>query len=127
MSENFTIDEKEHSIQCHGCHRISYNRNDVISRYCGACHVFHDYVKRCDYCGEIMHLNERAEVFGGDFHRECLLRSVVGSVGHQMGLCSCFVMGSSVEDPEGMTKRQAAKAAAAFFQRRDQERSNGNT
>lgn len=29
-------------IRCHTCQRISYNPKDVLERYCGACHVFHD-------------------------------------------------------------------------------------
>ena len=35
------------------------------------------------------------------YHRECLLRMVVGSVGHLVGRCSCF--GGSEDDPPGMT------------------------
>lgn len=46
-------------------------------------------------------------------HYECGLRGIIGSVGHQKGLCSCF--GGTEEDPEGMTRRQAAVAAARYF------------
>jgi hypothetical protein len=42
-------------------------------------------------------------------HRECALRSVIGSVGHQRGECSCY--GGDVEDPPGMTRREAARVA----------------
>ncbi len=49
-------------------------------------------------------------------HRECFLRGVVGSVGHQLGRCSCF--GGTEDDPPGMTKRAAARAAVALFERR---------
>lgn len=45
-------------------------------------------------------------------HRECVLRSIFGSVGHQERRCSCF--GGDYDDPPGMTRRQAAKAAAAL-------------
>lgn len=45
-------------------------------------------------------------------HEECHLRSVFGSVGHQQRRCSCF--GGTEEDPPGLTKREAAKAAAAM-------------
>ncbi len=47
-------------------------------------------------------------------HRECLLRSIFGSVGHQKGTCSCH--GGEEEDPPGMTKREAAKAAVELFE-----------
>lgn len=43
-------------------------------------------------------------------HRECRVRAALGSVGHQLRKCSCY--GGTEEDPEGMTKREAARAAA---------------
>jgi hypothetical protein len=46
-------------------------------------------------------------------HKECGIRGVVGSVGHLQKKCSCY--GGTEEDPPGMTKRQAAQAAAALF------------
>lgn len=46
-------------------------------------------------------------------HRACYLRSVFGSVGHQMGICPCY--GGTVDDPMGLTKRQAAEAAAEYL------------
>lgn len=46
-------------------------------------------------------------------HYECELREVIGSVGHQKGTC---VRGEDGEDdPPGMTKREAARAAAKYF------------
>ena len=30
------------AFKCPGCHRVSYNPNDVTHRYCGACHRFWD-------------------------------------------------------------------------------------
>ena len=51
-------------------------------------------------------------------HWECAARMVVGSVGHQMGRCSCN--GGDAGDPEGMTKRQAAQAALALARTRHQ-------
>jgi hypothetical protein len=30
------------SITCPACQRVSYNPHDVMNRYCGACHRFHD-------------------------------------------------------------------------------------
>jgi hypothetical protein len=46
-------------------------------------------------------------------HHECLMRSVIGSVGHLRGICSCY--GGTEEDPPGMTRREAAKAALALY------------
>ncbi len=43
------------------------------------------------------------------YHRECLIRSIMGSVGHQRHQCRCY--GGKTDDPEGMTPRQAARAA----------------
>jgi hypothetical protein len=48
-----------------------------------------------------------------NFHRECLIRMVAGSYGHQIGQCSCY--GGALDDPPGLTTRQAAKVAAALF------------
>lgn len=47
-------------------------------------------------------------------HRECMLRKVFGSVSHQLGKCSCH--GGSEEDPEGMTRREAAKASVHTYE-----------
>lgn len=51
-------------------------------------------------------------------HYECQMRSVVGSVGHQMGTCSCF--GGTEDDPPGMTYRQAAIAAVQLWEAKQQ-------
>ena len=40
---------------------------------------------------------------------------VVGSVGHQLGRCSCF--GGDEDDPPGMTVREAALAAVDLYER----------
>jgi len=46
-------------------------------------------------------------------HWECHIRSISGSVGHQRGTCSCH--GGTEGDPPGVSKREAAKAAAHEF------------
>lgn len=50
------------------------------------------------------------------YHRDCLLRTIFGSVGHIEGQCSCH--GGNMEDPPTMTKREAASAAVEAFQRK---------
>lgn len=43
------------------------------------------------------------------FHRECLIRCIIGSVGHQKRLCSCF--GGTESDPAGLTVRQVGRGS----------------
>jgi hypothetical protein len=77
----------------------------------------------CNWCGEaiaegesgvimpFVRMNLEATTLA--LHRECHLRQIFGSVGHQQGTCSCF--GGEREDPAEMTRRQAASAAVALF------------
>jgi hypothetical protein len=48
-------------------------------------------------------------------HRECLLRGVIGSVGHQMKLCECYGVEDISED--GLTLHEAAIASFNYWQR----------
>lgn len=69
----------------------------------------------CDWCdeeilpGELADADNPLEIVGGNFHRECFLRSLLGSAGHILHRCSCYH--GSHEDPPGLTIRQAAQAA----------------
>lgn len=69
--------------------------------------------------GQAITFNEEEQVFDKmvptfrPVHLDCFLREVIGSVGHQTKQCSCF--GGSLEDPLGMSKREAAKAAVELF------------
>jgi hypothetical protein len=84
----------------------------------------------CAWCEEVIEEGDRGQVidhFGEDgvsetpYHRECLFRTIIGSVGHIRGKCSCF--GGDQEDPEGMSKREAAIAACKEYEAaRDNER-----
>lgn len=47
-------------------------------------------------------------------HRECFLRELLGSLGHQQKKCSCH--GGTEEDPPNMTTRQAAQAAVDYWE-----------
>lgn len=49
------------------------------------------------------------------YHNACLLRTFVGSVAHQAGYCGCHIVGSTCRDPPDLTRREAAKEAAAYF------------
>ena len=69
----------------------------------------------CTYCGEpILPHEPLAPIEGDPVHHECGFRSAMGSVGHLRGECPHY----GVEDVSevGMTRRQAAKAAWAYFQ-----------
>jgi hypothetical protein len=71
----------------------------------------------CPHRGEfVLPWEDQVAVNGGasPVHRECLVRMVVGSVGHQLRRCSCF--GGGEEDPPGMTPREAARAALELFE-----------
>ena len=84
----------------------------------------------CQWCDEPLLDHERHPLLGAGtcLHRECGISSVVGSVAHLSGKCSCFVDGAEEGDPPWMTKRQAAKAAAdlalAKIRNRDKAREN---
>lgn len=81
----------------------------------------------CLHCGEPIAENDSGTIMAyigeegarpAATHRECEIRSVAGSVGHQRGLCSCNGGPGTMDDPPGMTKREAAIAAEREFQRR---------
>lgn len=43
------------SITCHQCGRTSHHPDDVVARYCGHCHIFHDDEARpCEDCGILL-------------------------------------------------------------------------
>lgn len=73
----------------------------------------------CTYCDERILDGEDGFIdsVGHPFHRECLMRMVIGSVAHQMGTCSCFMGANGVDDDEdGISLRQAAKLSLDYFQ-----------
>lgn len=72
----------------------------------------------CGWCDEELTEAEMCSHVPG-CHHECAVRMVIGSAGHQLGMCAC--VGGSREDPPEMTRRQAAKLAMAIsvIRRRD--------
>lgn len=56
------------------------------------------------------------------YHPECAARLVIGGFNHIVGRCMCCG-GDLPPDPPEMTKRQAAVAAVAEWQRRDKSKS----
>lgn len=69
----------------------------------------------CDHCGEEIDPAHKANITGQNLHGECAVRLVIGSVGHLMKVCHCFVPGSTISDPPFVTKRQAAILANALW------------
>jgi len=55
-------------------------------------------------------------------HVECFVRSLLGSVGHQLQLCPCFG-GDETCEPETMTRRESARAACELAQSRARDQS----
>lgn len=52
-------------------------------------------------------------------HPECVIRQAVGGVNHQLGRCCCpGCDGDLPPDPEGVSRREAARQAVALFRRR---------
>lgn len=72
--------------------------------------------ERCLLCGEAIAESDIGTInrAGQVAHYECSMRGVVGSVGHQLKRCGCY--GGTEEDPPGMTRRQAAKAAVKLWE-----------
>lgn len=76
----------------------------------------------CAFCGESIlphEMRSPIEAVSADggtvgYHYECGFRNTMGSVGHLRGDCPCN--GQEDVSEVGMTRRQAAKAAWAYFQ-----------
>lgn len=72
---------------------------------------------KCHWCNERITRVEIDPLVIAPMHRECAFRSVMGSVAHIEGRCSCFVAGACETDPPEMTRREAAKAALAAWEK----------
>lgn len=79
--------------------------------------------RKCGWCEEAIVEGDKGLIMDAmleegattlPYHKECFARSIFGSVGHQEKKCHCF--GGNTEDPEGMTRREAAKAACALWE-----------
>lgn len=43
MTQTYTISDDGKSITCLDCEMTSFSPNDVMFRYCGNCHEFHEF------------------------------------------------------------------------------------
>ena len=73
----------------------------------------------CIWCDEPIGALDMGTIDNGGSitHYECLMRSVLGSSGHQLGNCFCCG-GVGPGDPVGLTRRQAAVHAVAVWNRK---------
>jgi hypothetical protein len=78
----------------------------------------------CGFCDEPIAAGDDGVLIpslGGDgqhrvaFHYECNLRSVIGGVNHQLGICTCCGGSLPPDDPR-FSKREAARNAVRFWQ-----------
>lgn len=77
----------------------------------------------CLHCREEILPDDRRDPYlQPPAHFECGFRAIHGSVGHQRGLCTCRGGPGTMEDPPGLSKREAARAAIVEYYTRD----NGN-
>lgn len=98
---------------------------EVVVYYFGPPNMRKDYEtqipvpigRTCLFCEEPFAQGDAGTIshLGQATHHECMMRQVIGSVGHLRELCSCH--GGSYEDPPEMTRRQAAIAAVELYNR----------
>lgn len=75
----------------------------------------------CGWCTELITADDSGVIlpvaaavpYDLAYHRNCFLRTVIGSCSHQDGDCSCHDGRNG--DPPGMTPREAADAAVEMF------------
>lgn len=72
----------------------------------------------CPYCEEAIEEGDRFRNIPWDevprrIHLECIMRMIVGSVGHMKGLCECH--GRTDASEIGQTRRQAARDAYEYY------------
>lgn len=75
----------------------------------------------CYWCNEPILPTERRAPINLPAHWECGLRSAVGGLNHLNGLCSCCG-GTLAPDPEGVSRREAARMAAQAWIGRNPDR-----
>lgn len=79
----------------------------------------------CGRCGEPITEHDDVETLNDGamiMHRNCFMRTIVGSVAHIEKRCRCYVEGSEEGDDPKLTKRQAADAAVAAFYAAEENR-----
>lgn len=79
----------------------------------------------CDWCGEEVKVTQEDHrlvtvmdtkgIHQRPRHRDCDVRAVAGSLGHQLGLCQCRGGPGVLDDPPGLSRRGAARLAALLF------------
>lgn len=79
----------------------------------------------CLRCGEVVLPGEQVQYYSNlpdPVHHACFMRPITGSVAHLEKRCSCYIEGAQEGDDPSLTRRQAAQAAVALWERLDRER-----
>lgn len=85
----------------------------------------HQLPAPCMRCGELVNPGEQVQYYPGrpePLHHACYMRPITGSVAHLERRCACYIEGASEGDDPGLTRRQAAEAAFALWERLDRKR-----
>jgi hypothetical protein len=95
----------------------AYTEAECVEAPVGACCArCEEPIEKGDDGWLIPSLGAQGEPSELPYHRACHLRSIIGSVAHQRGRCSCFIPESTEDDDPTLTVRQAAEAAEAYFE-----------
>ena len=78
---------------------------------------------RCRWCEEMVKIGDLMHTLLPGYHYACALRTMLGSIAHLRGTCSCYSEGSTDGDPPDLTKRQAARLVADFVRHRQARKS----
>jgi hypothetical protein len=71
----------------------------------------------------IPNLGEETEIY---YHKNCFIRTIVGSLGHLRKQCNCY--GGTLEDPQELSLREAANAAVReYASQYEEERSRSSS
>ena len=82
---------------------------------------------RCMWCEELVAPGDLMHSLLPGYHYACALRASIGSIGHILGTCSCYVKdGTHEDDPPGLTKRQAARLVADYVNRQHTQQPGKN-
>lgn len=101
---------------------------EPFARACLAnCRVDAPTGKPCAWCAEPIAADENgflvlaigaSEGIPMPWHHECFVRTLIGSVVHQMRKCSCFGGTAECTEPADMTRRQEAREAVRLWTER---------
>jgi len=69
----------------------------------------------CGWCGEVLTVACEGNGTDAQFHWECRIRMIAGSVAHLSRSCACYTPGAESADPPEISMRDAARKACRMF------------